>query len=103
MTICLARDLVQWTQLVGYPYVKWRRLAFSLYFVVNPSPNSIFSPVEFRRVKTSNENFDDVPFNRLRECLSPMSVFAFINRFFQVSDASRFRHRMRDSGHLTEV
>lgn len=103
MSVPLAHDLMQWSQPVDNPSAEWRRLASSSYVDANPSPGSVSTPVEIRQVETSVGDIINVPINRLGECLPPISVFAYFDRYPGSFDASRFRHGMRLSGHLTEI
>lgn len=103
MTIPPARDLIQWRQPGDSPSAEWRVFAFSSYVDANPFPAFISTLVEICRVETFDDHVIGVPVNRLGECLSPSSVFGYLDSFPHSFDASQFCHGLRISGHLPEI
>lgn len=99
----LARNLTQRTQPVDNPSVRWCPLASTSYVDTNPCPGFISTLVIIRQVETSDRNIIDVPIDRIEECLSLMSVFAFSDRIPHFSDASRFCQEIHISMHLTVI
>lgn len=100
--ICVC-DFTLWTQPVSSPSAERCRLASGSYVDANPSTGSIFTLVETHQVEISVGTIIDVSVNSFGEYLMPMSVYDSFDRFPNFFDASRFCHKMRISGHLTET